>query len=125
MEKLYSIRGATCAENSRDSIIENVGIMCRTLFEKNSIKAENLVSIQFTMTPDLDEVNAATALRIFDTGVDTSKVPLFCSQEAVIKGMLAKTVRIMITAYLPENSTITPVYLNGAQVLRPDFSKES
>ncbi|MCI5523661.1 MAG: chorismate mutase [Treponema sp.] len=120
--KLFSIRGACCAENSPESITQEIQTLCSTLFEKNHIKAENIVNIHFTMTPDLDTLNAATALRKSATGIDTSKVPLFVSQEAVIKGMLPKTIRVMVTVYLPEESSPVPVYTNGAQVLRPDFA---
>ncbi|MCR5218856.1 chorismate mutase [Treponema sp.] len=120
-KRLYSIRGATCAENTAQSIMEGVKEMCSRLFELNKVESQDLVNIHFTMTKDLDALNAATALRKTDTGIDTSTVPLFTSQEAEIKGMLPKVIRVMVTLYLPEGSKITPVYVNGAQALRPDF----
>ena len=58
--KLFSIRGACCAENSPESITQEIQTLCSTLFEKNHIKAENIVNIHFTMTPDLDTLNAAS-----------------------------------------------------------------
>lgn len=122
--RIYSIRGAVCSENTADSITENVCNMCNDIFTKNSIKAEDLVSIQFTMTPDLDVLNPATALRRGNVVIDTTKTALFCSQEAVIVNMLPKVIRVMVTAYLPEGSEINTVYLNGAQKLRPDWHKE-
>lgn len=95
--------------------------MCETLFKKNNVQAEDMVSIHFTMTNDLNVINAATALRKSTCSVDTSKVALFVSQEAQILGMLPKTIRILLSVYLPENSKIQAVYLNGAEKLRPDF----
>ncbi len=125
MEKrLYSIRGAVCAENTKDSIIENVELLCSKLFSINSIKADDIVNIQFTVTPDLDVLNPATALRFSDTGIDTSRIPLFCAQEPVIKGMLANVIRVMITVYLDKDSICKTAYLNGAEVLRPDIKNE-
>lgn len=121
MSRIYCIRGAACADNTPESIIENVGAMCKKIFMENNLSSKDLVSIHFTLTPDLDVLNPATALRRTDTGIDTSKVALFCSQEAVIKGMLPKVIRVMVTAYMPEDSELHTAYLNGAQVLRPDL----
>ncbi len=120
--KLVSIRGAVCAENTKESITEWVGTMCRELFMQNGIVAENVVNIHFSMTKDLDVLNPATALRRSDVGIDTSGIPLFTSQEAEIQGMLRKVVRVMITVWISsENLPVKPVYLNGAEVLRPDL----
>lgn len=124
-KRLYCIRGAVCCENTKDSIQENVGLLCAKVFRENMISAESLVNIQFTVTPDLDALNPATALRHYDTGVDTSAVPLFCSQEPVVRNMLPKVVRLMVTAYFPEGTAVVPSYLNGAQVLRPDLGRGS
>lgn len=123
MKRVYAIRGAVCAKNTAQSIQENVTLMCRTLFQENSLKSEDLISIHFTMTDDLDELNAATALRRGDTGLDTSSVALFTSQEANIKGMLPEVIRVMVTVWLEEGTELRNVYLNGAQALRPDRSK--
>ncbi len=120
-KKLFAIRGAVCCENTENSILENVLKMCNELFEVNKIKSCSLVSIQFTMTSDLDAINAATALRRGKTCIDTSSVALFVSQEAQIQNMLPKTVRVMILACLPKKTKIRSVYLNGAQKLRPDM----
>ncbi|MBO6176198.1 MAG: chorismate mutase [Treponema sp.] len=122
-KRLYSIRGASCAKNTAESITDAVREMCSKLFTENSISGDDIVNIIFSMTADLDALNAATALRRADTGTDTSSVPLFTAQEASIKGMLPKVIRVMITAYLPEGTKVKPVYINGAQALRPDFAQ--
>ncbi len=116
--RLYAVRGATCAENTPESISETVAEMFTAIFEKNLIKNEDIVSVQFTMTSDLNTLNPCTALRRagFCEGA-----PLFCSQEAEIVGMLPKVIRVLITYY----GTCRPeaVYLNGAQKLRPDLAQ--
>ncbi|WP_407399137.1 chorismate mutase [Treponema sp.] len=124
MKRLYALRGAVCSENTKEDILKNVGDMCRQLFKLNSVDAKDLVSIQFTMTDDLDVMNPCYALRHSDTGIDTSKVALFSSPELEIVGMLRKCIRVMITLYLEENSELKMVYMNGAEVLRPDFVKK-
>lgn len=122
MEKrLYSIRGATCCENTKDSIISSVGELCKTLFARNNVSSEDLVNIQFTVTGDLDALNPATALRNFDTGIDTSATALFCAREPDVKGMMPKTVRVMVTCYLPAGTKLLPVYMNGTDRLRSDW----
>ncbi len=123
MKRLYSIRGAVCAENTKESILKNVGDMCRALFEENSVKAEDLVNIQFSMTRDLDVMNPCFALRKSDVGIDTANVALFGVQEAEIVGMLPKCIRVMVTLYLEEGTALRHVYMNGAEVLRPDFKR--
>ena len=123
-KRLYCIRGAVCCENTKESIQENVGLLCSRVFSENKICAEDIVSVQFTVTPDLDALNPATAMRLSDTGIDTSHVPLMCSQEPVVRNMKPKVIRLMVTAYLPEGTSVKTSYLNGAQDLRPDLGRE-
>lgn len=124
MEKrICAIRGATRAENSRESILKNVESLCREIFEKNKVASDDLVSIMFTQTRDLDELNPCYALRHGDVGIDVSRVALFAMNEIETKGMLSRTIRVMVMAYLSSDSEIYHIYKNGAEVLRPDFAK--
>ena len=124
MEKrLAAFRGAVCVENTAESITENVCLMCRELFTLNKIKAEDIVSLQFTITDDITVLNPATALRRGDCGLDVTAIPLFCSQEAKIDGGMKFVVRALLTAYTDKDIEKRNVYLNGAEKLRPDFSK--
>ena len=123
-KKLFAIRGATFCENTKDSITNWVGEMCRLIFTENQLSSDDIVSIQFTMTEDLDVLNPATALRLYsDLGLDVSSVPLFCSQEVKTIGMLKKVVRVLVTCYMPCDAKIHPAYINGAQILRPDLGE--
>ena len=120
-KRLCAIRGACFCENTPDSIQQNVADMCRQLFCKNHLKERDLVSIQFTMTRTLDCLNAASALRKSDVGLDVSKVPLFVSQEAFTKGSPDKVIRVLVSAYMKKGSSPQSVYINGAQSLRTDI----
>ncbi len=120
-KRLAAFRGAVCVENTAESITENVCLMCRELFSRNKIKAEDIVSLQFTITDDITVLNPATALRRGNPGLDVSQVPLFCSQEAKIDGMMPKVIRALLTSYVDEGTERQNVYLNGAEKLRPDF----
>ena len=120
-KRLAAFRGAICVENTPESITENVCLMCRELFSRNSIKADDIVSLQFTITKDITKLNPATALRKGDCGLDITAVPLFCSQEAYIEGGMPLVVRALLTAYVEEGCERHNVYLNGAEKVRPDF----
>lgn len=123
-KRLAAFRGAICVENTAESITENVCLMCRELFSRNNIKAEDIVSLQFSITDDITVLNPATALRKGNPGLDVSQVPLFCCQEAKIEGGMKKVVRALLTAYVDEGQERHNVYLNGAEKLRPGaFSK--
>lgn len=118
-EKLTGIRGASCiADDTPEAVQAAVTELFATLYEKNAIKEKNIVSIQFTLTPDIQSLNPAAALRRAGYAVSC---PLFCSQEPVIKGMLPRTVRVLITLY--SRKAAVPVYINGAERLRPDLCR--
>lgn len=117
-KRLYAVRGAVCTEDSPEAIENAVKILFEKLYSQNNIQDDDLISIQFTMTSDLKSLNPATALRKAGYG---SSVPLFCSQEAEITGMLPKVIRVLITGYF--DSKPIPVYANGAELLRPDLNK--
>jgi chorismate mutase len=121
-KRLYGIRGAVCTENNASSITENVCALCSALFSQNGIAAGDIVSIQFTVTDDIDALNPAAALRKENAGIDVSECALFCSSEPRMKNSLARVVRVLVTAYMNEGSLPHHVYLNGAEVLRPDFA---
>ena len=121
-KRLAAFRGAVCVENTAESITENVCLMCRELFTRNKIKAEDIVSLQFTITDDITVLNPATALRKGNPGLDVSQVPLFCAQEAKIDGGMPLVVRALLTVYTAESAGRQNVYLNGAEKLRPDLS---
>lgn len=124
MKRLYGIRGATGAENSKDSIKKNVVEMCLNIFEKNNLSVEDVVSIQFTQTVDLTAMNPAAAFRLGQDKIDVSKCALFSSQEPVIDNSPEKMLRVLITCYLEEGSELKHVYINGGEKLRPDFAKK-
>lgn len=122
-KRLFAIRGATGAENNFESIQKNVCQMCLSLFSKNHLVQNDFVSIQFTITDDLTALNPAAALRKGQSEFDVSEIPLFCAQEPKIEGSPEKMIRILVTIYMEESSTPIPVYINGAEKLRPDLAK--
>lgn len=122
-KRLYGVRGATGVENTSESVSKNVCQMCLEILRKNSINVQDIVSVQFTQTKDIDAMNPAAAVRKGQSEADFSSVPLFCSQEPEIINSPKKMIRVLVTAYLEEGSKIFPVYINGGEKLRPDFAK--
>lgn len=116
-KRLYAIRGAVCTSNTVDSIDEAVFQLYSTIKKENTFSDDDMVSIQFTLTNDLTEENPAAALR---KKCGVSSVPLFCSVEPPIKNSLQFVIRILITVYMDKKPV--PVYLNGAEKLRPDLA---
>ena len=122
-KRLFAVRGAVCTENTKEDITKNVCDMFNQIVEQNGFLAEDIVSVQFSITKEITVLNPATALRIGKTSVKTSELALFCTQEAYIEGGLENVVRVLVTSYAPQNLLKRNVYLNGAEKLRPDFSK--
>jgi chorismate mutase len=120
--RLFAIRGAVCADNTPESITEATDDMCRRIFTSNNIQPADIVSIQFSITPDLDALNPAAALRHSSCASIVSSCALFCAAEPVVKNMLPRVIRVMVNAYMDENASVRHVYIRGAEVLRPDFS---
>ena len=125
MEKrVFAFRGAVCVENTAESITDNVCLLCNELFSKNRIEADDVVSLQFSITDDITVLNPATALRRGKTDFDSSQIPLFCCQEAKIEGGMKQVIRVLLTAYADSSLERQNIYLNGAEKLRPDLGKK-
>lgn len=120
---LRAARGATRALDTEDSIVSAVGAMCSEIFERNGFSAGDIVSIQFTVTGDLQALNPASALRRASLPIDISRCALFCAQEPSSKGSMPRVIRVLVTAYAREGAAVHHAYLNGAEKLRPDFSE--
>ena len=110
---ICALRGATgVSEDSPEAIVKSV----EALLAENHLSEADLACILFTITSDLQSKNPAGALRESGHG---SCVPLFCMQEPEIKGMMPRCVRILLVLK-EERSGLVPVYINGAERLRPD-----
>ena len=107
-----AIRGATTVENNdREEIIEATKEMLETIISENNIKTEDMVSVIFTITPDLDKVFPAVAARKMGI-VD---VPLLDMSEPEIDGALKKCIRILMHINSDkQNKDMVHAYLRGA-----------
>ncbi len=116
-DRLYAVRGAVCCDNTEDSIGSMVPALYREILDRNGIEENDIVSILFTVTNDLVAMNPATALR--RAGLAES-VALFASAEPFVEGYLPRVIRVLVTYY--GTTAPRPVYMNGAEALRPDLA---
>lgn len=123
MKKLFAIRGAVCTKNTVEDITKDVCDMCNAIFTENNLKEEDLVSLHFTVTKEITKINPATALRKGETVLKITEPALFCSMEPEMEHSLPSMIRVMVTTYADDTLKKTNVYLNGAEVLRPDYNK--
>jgi len=116
------IRGAICVEeNEANAIIEAARTLLQAMRDANSIHAEDIASIIFTATPDLNATHPARGAR--DMG--WTNVPLLCMQEMNVTGSLTRCIRVLISwnTELPQDQ-IHHIYLGKARQLRPDWVQQ-
>lgn len=122
---LHGVRGAiTVPQDSPKEIQDAVLLLLRTVLAENGIAIEQIVSLFFTVTPDLKTLNPAKALR--EGWPAWSAVPILCSQEPLVENMLPWCIRILIQWQdVTKTDPVKPVYLRHAGQLRPEFSVEN
>lgn len=115
------VRGATMLEkNDATEMNEAVIELLQEILNKNDIKNNDLISIFFTSTKDLDCAFPAAAARKLGLG----DVPLICSQEIDVPNAPSKVVRLLMHINTNLNrDEIKHVYLRGAEVLRQDLAQ--
>ena len=115
------VRGATTVEkNERDEILTATRQLLALMIRTNDIAAEDVASVIFSTTHDLDAEFPALAAR----QLNWLDVPLLCTNELNVPNSLTRCIRILIhwNTDKPQNE-ITHVYIKEAKRLRPDLSK--
>lgn len=117
--QVRAIRGAVCAAaNTAEAIEQASRRLVEAICRANRLQAERVISAIFTVTRDLDAQFPAVGAR----QAGWQEVPLMCAQEVPVPGSLPRCIRILVHAYLPADQAVRHVYLDGAEVLRPDWS---
>lgn len=118
-----ALRGAiTVEENTREEILHAVKEMLSETISRNEISEEDIISIIFTMTSDLNAAFAAAAVR--EWGI--TSVPLLDLVQPEVKGSLTKCIRMMMHINTEKtNKELHHVYLKGARILRPDLLEDN
>ena len=118
--KVLAIRGATTVtSNNKEEILKETSKLIETIILKNKLNNEDIISMCFTMTKDLDAVYPAVAVREI---LDIHDIPMLNYEEKHIQGSLSKCIRVMM--YINTEKTkadIKHIYLNNAKNLRKDL----
>jgi chorismate mutase len=117
-KRLWAVRGAVQAErNDAEAILGAAEEVVRELLERNELNADDLVSVFFTCTDDLDAEFPAVAARRL--GLD--RVPLMCSREMPVRGAMERVIRVLVHYYAPAEHEPAHAYIGAARALRSDL----
>tara|TARA_B100001029_G_scaffold19364_1_gene12870 strand:+ start:923 stop:1306 length:384 start_codon:yes stop_codon:yes gene_type:complete len=112
------IRGATTSiSNTKEEIEGAVVELIRELITRNKINPENILSITFTVTKDLDACFPASVARSY-FGLDS--IAFLDCQQMFVPNDIQFCIRLMAIIILPAGSVKNHPYLRGASKLRPD-----
>ncbi|NJN15140.1 MAG: chorismate mutase [Oscillochloris sp.] len=115
------IRGATtCAENTREAILDATRAMLERLIEANNLHPDDIASAIFTTTPDLNAEFPAVAAR----GLGWLDTALLCGHEMTVPGSLPYCIRVLVHWNTERRADeVVHIYTNGAESLRPDRTR--
>jgi chorismate mutase len=117
--RVRAIRGATTvSENSVAAIREAVHELLDELELHNCLDMEEVVSVTFSVTRDLDAIFPAAIAR---ERPNWNNVPLLDVQQMHVEGSLSRCIRFLIHFNTPDPAIeIYHPYLRQARNLRPD-----
>jgi len=115
------IRGATTVEhNDREEILAATTDLLQLLISRNELRAEDVASVIFTVTEDLNAEFPALAARY----LGWTEVALMCAREISVPGSLGKCIRILLHVNTTRSAAeIQHVYIRGAVNLRPTLNE--
>ena len=121
MPSVRAIRGATQASaNTAAAIGDATKELLLEMLKANAITSEDVISVIFTVSPDLNAAFPAGSAR----ELGFSDVPLICSVEIDVPGALERTIRVMAHVETGlKKSEISHVYLGAAKSLRRDIAQ--
>ncbi len=115
---LCALRGATTSEqNSVESITSAVEELLTELVSRNNLIPDQIISITFSVTTDL---NACFPASIARKKTGWENIALLDCQQMSVKGDLSKCIRLLAYVSLPNEQIPQNPYLGRAKKLRPD-----
>ena len=118
--KISVIRGATTSNgNTKVEITSAVNELIEELISRNNLVPNNILSIIFTVTNDLNACFPASVARKY-SGLD--QVAFLDCQQMFVPDDINFCIRLMAQVKLPLDKKLNHTYLRGASNLRPDRS---
>lgn len=113
-----AIRGAITVEaNTEPAIMAATHELLAEIARRNALAPEEIVSLFFTLTPDLNACFPARAARLW-MGWD---VPMIDMVEVDVPGALPRCLRVLI--HLRRSGPVRHAYLREARSLRPELEE--
>lgn len=122
--RVRGIRGAVAVKkNTATDIIAATKELLLVMVKENAVDIEEIASIFFTLTPDLDAEFPALAAR---EELGWRDVPLLCAREIGVPGAMTGVVRVLMHVNTEKSQReLKHVYLGKAAALRADLGEES
>ena len=118
--QLRALRGATTASaNTSEAIAEAVAELLDALVQRNALAGQQVLSVTFSVTADLDACFPAAIARR-RPGWDA--VALLDCQQMAVAGDLPRCIRLLAHAWLADGQPVRHAYLREAARLRPDLA---
>ena len=116
--KLSVIRGATTSKgNTKEDIRTAVHELIDELISRNNLESNNILSIIFTVTKDLNACFPASIARKYHS---LDQVAFLDCQQMFMPDDIKFCIRLMAQVNFPSNRKLNHPYLRGASNLRPD-----
>ena len=115
---LCALRGATTSQdNSTESITLAVEELISELVTRNNLIPDQIISVTFSVTSDLDACFPASIAR---KKSGWENIALLDCQQMFVKSDLSRCIRLLAYVTLPNEQTPQNPYLGRAKDLRPD-----
>jgi len=118
--KVLAIRGATTVvSNNKEEILNESAKLVQTIIIENLLDVDDIISICFTMTNDLDKVYPSAAVREI---LNITDIPMLNFEEKYIEDSLRMCIRVMMYVNSEKSKKdIKHIYLNDSKDLRKDL----
>lgn len=118
--QIRGIRGAiTVDQNTSKQIKDATYEMVNSLINLNSIREDDVISVVFTMTNDLDKIYPSIVLR---DSFNWNNTPILNFEEKNIVNSMQRCIRVLIYINTSKSKKdMVHVYLREAKKLRPDL----
>ncbi|MFI0371726.1 chorismate mutase [Actinomadura sp. 1N219] len=116
-----AVRGATQIDaDERGQILAATTELVTAVMSRNELSTDDVISVIFTVTPDLTAEFPALAAR----KLGFHEVPLLCATEIGVPGALPRVIRLMAHVETDRSrADVQHVYLRGATALRLDIAQ--
>ena len=116
--QLRALRWATTAEaNTVEAIGTAVAELVQALVKRNQLIGDQVVSVTFSVTADLDACFPAAIAR---RQPGWEQVALLDCQQMAVAGDLPRCIRLLAHAWMEDSQVLVHPYLREASRLRPD-----